>query len=197
MNKEELKKLCEDGMSIYDISKKYQKGYSTIRYWLLKFNIKTEEGLTRELTIKNKDKDEKPCVNCGEVKSKDDFYSSGGSRSRGYCKDCLKTYHTDRLRKVKIKMITYKGGKCERCNLKLEDSHYSVFDFHHIDSSTKDPNFSSIKFQKWEKIKDEIDKCKLLCSNCHRITHAEISLDFKMSDVLIGMNEKSGKSIWR
>lgn len=71
-------------------------------------------------------------------------------------------------------MVKYKGGECERCKLKLEDTHYSVFDFHHINSEEKDPNFGKIKFQKWEVIKEEIDKCQLLCSNCHRITHAEL-----------------------
>jgi hypothetical protein len=71
-------------------------------------------------------------------------------------------------------MIEYKGGQCERCRLNLNDTHYAVFDFHHIDPSEKDDNFKKIKFQKWEKIKQEIDKCMLVCSNCHREIHAEI-----------------------
>jgi hypothetical protein len=195
MNKEELKKLSMDGLSIYDMAKKYQKGYSTIRYWLLKYDIKTDEGVTRDINKSNEDKIEKPCVNCNEVKPKTEFYNNG-SRSRGYCKKCLSKYHQDRIRKVKIKMVLYKGGECERCSLKLESSHYSVFDFHHLDPSTKDPNFSGIKFQKWETIKNEIDKCRLLCSNCHRITHAELSGRFKIDDVVVRMNSKSGKSLW-
>jgi predicted HNH restriction endonuclease len=71
-------------------------------------------------------------------------------------------------------MINYKGGKCERCPLKLEDSHYSVFEFHHTNPKEKDINFKRIKMFKWGKIKNEIDKCMLVCSNCHRIIHAEI-----------------------
>ena len=196
MNEEELKKLSDDGLSIYDISKKYQKGYSTIRYWLLKYKIKTNEGLTRDINRNNKDKDENICVCCGEVKLKTEFYTNESGSCRGYCKRCSCKYHQDRVRKVKIKMVLYKGGSCERCGLRLENSHYSVFDFHHVDPLTKDPKFSGIKFQKWEKIKNEIDKCKLLCSNCHRITHAEISLSFKMDDVLVKMNSSSGKSLW-
>jgi transposase len=195
MNKEELKKLTDDGLSIYDISKKYKKGYSTIRYWLKKYELKTNESITREVNKNNINEDQKLCVKCNRIKSKNEYYNSG-SRSRGYCKKCLCEYHQNRLRKIKIKMILYKGGGCERCNLELKDSHYSVFDFHHLDPSTKDPNFSGIKSQKWEKIKNEIDKCKLLCSNCHRITHAEMSLDFEIDDVLIKMNNKSGKSLW-
>lgn len=196
MSEEELKKLSEDGSSIYDMVKIFGKGYSTIRYWLNKYNIKTLEGKSRLNNKSSEGKSEKICVCCNELKKKDEYYYSGGSRSVGYCKKCLNSYHHERVRKVKIKMIFYKGGKCERCNLSLEDSHYSVFDFHHLDPLLKDVNFRSIKFQKWEKIKNELDKCELLCSNCHRITHAEISGSFKMDDVVFRMNIKSGKSLW-
>lgn len=192
MDKEELKKLTEDGLSIYDISKKFKKGYSTIRYWLVKHKLKTNESLTRDINKKNENVNEKLCVKCNEIKPKKEFYTD----NRGYCKKCLCEYHQNRIRKIKIKMILYKGGSCERCNLNIKDSHYSVFDFHHLNPSTKDPNFSGIKSQKWEKIQNEIDKCKLLCSNCHRITHAEISLSFKVDDVLVLMNSKSGRSLW-
>jgi hypothetical protein len=196
MDEVELRKLSEDGLSIYDISKKYNKGYSTIRYWLLKYNIKTNEALTRDINKNAEDKNEKPCACCKQIKPKTEYYKNG-SKSRGYCKKCLCKYHQDRLRRVKVKMVLYKGGCCERCNLRLEDSHYSVFDFHHLNPLTKDINFNGIKSQKWEKIKNEIDKCKLLCSNCHRITHAELSnSSFNLDDVLIEMSEKSGKSIW-
>ena len=75
---------------------------------------------------------------------------------------------------VKLKMIEYKGGQCNRCNLKLENTHYSVFEFHHRNPEEKDVNFAKIKYQKWDVIQKEIDKCDLLCANCHRITHAEL-----------------------
>lgn len=195
MDQEDLKKLSEDGLSIYDMAKKYQKGYSTIRYWLIKYKIKTNEALTRDIN-KEEENNEigKRCASCKELKQKSDFYKNN-SRHRGYCKRCSSEYHQNRLRRVKIKMIQYKGGCCEKCYLKLENSHYSVFDFHHLDPATKDPNFSGIKSQKWEKIKNEIDRCKLLCSNCHRLTHAEISLSFKIDDVIY-QNNNIGKSLW-
>jgi hypothetical protein len=72
-------------------------------------------------------------------------------------------------------MIEYKGGKCENCNLKIEDCHYSVFDFHHLNPKEKDISFRGVKSWHWDRIKAEIDKCKLLCSNCHRMEHASIN----------------------
>lgn len=61
--------------------------------------------------------------------------------------------------------------KCERCG--VDD--YRVLDFHHKDPSTKDwevANMVSGRFSK-EKILAEIEKCKVLCANCHRIEHWE------------------------
>lgn len=71
-------------------------------------------------------------------------------------------------------MIEHKGGECEHCYLKLKNSHPAVYDFHHMDPNEKDINFSSVKYWKWGKIVDELNKCNLLCSNCHRIEHARL-----------------------
>ena len=177
MDKNNLIKLIDENLSIRDISEKTEKSYSSIRYWLKKFNLKTNY-----LDIKNENKLDinKKCPKCNENKNKKEFYKrSSGKRMNelgGYCKDCSNKYHTLRVRNVKIKMIRYKGSECENCKLSLDDSNYYVFDFHHIDPMKKDPNFNRIKYQKWEKIKSEIDKCKLLCSNCHRTEHYNLKI---------------------
>jgi hypothetical protein len=45
-----------------------------------------------------------------------------------------------------------------------------------VDCETKYPNFNRIKYQNWDKIKEEIDKCVLLCSNYHRLRHSLIGV---------------------
>jgi 5-methylcytosine-specific restriction endonuclease McrA len=71
--------------------------------------------------------------------------------------------------------IEYKGGKCESCGLVPE--YLVVLEFHHKDMNEKEFNISKESslcldsFQK--KVKDELDKCALLCANCHRIEHAK------------------------
>lgn len=73
--------------------------------------------------------------------------------------------------RTKLKLITYKGGKCERCGYcKLIPSAY---DFHHTDPSKKDFGISG-RCRKFELMKSEVDKCQLLCKNCHAETHWEI-----------------------
>lgn len=71
----------------------------------------------------------------------------------------------------KLKLIEYKGGKCEKCGYnKLIPSAY---DFHHIDPSIKEFNISRT-IRNFEACKKEVDKCMLLCKNCHAEIHHEI-----------------------
>lgn len=49
--------------------------------------------------------------------------------------------------------------------------HFSAFDFHHRDRETKDKDPGLMMGLKDEKLFAELDKCDLLCANCHRIHH--------------------------
>lgn len=137
-----------------------------VKYWLKKYGLRTDVGKSSTANTKR-------CPLCNTEKELTQFYKRvNRSDFSGYCKTCSNQYHTDRVKNVKIRMIEYKGGECERCHIRLSDSHYSIFDFHHLDPETKDPNFDRIKYQKWERIQFEIDKCVVVCSNCHRLIHA-------------------------
>jgi predicted HNH restriction endonuclease len=66
--------------------------------------------------------------------------------------------------------IEYLGGKCMKCNGVF---HPDVYDFHHKDSSEKDVCVGRLLSRKFERVTNELDKCILLCANCHRIIHAQ------------------------
>ena len=81
---------------------------------------------------------------------------------------------TEFRRKRKLDSLEYLGGmKCNRCGYNKPIP--AVYSFHHIDPSTKDPNFSKMKSNgtKWEDVKAELDKCIVLCHNCHAEVHWE------------------------
>lgn len=87
------------------------------------------------------------------------------------CNKCNTEAVSKRRRLLKQIGITYLGGKCKDCNLVSE--YQEVYDFHHLDPSNKDFNISSKGHTISEiRLKKELDKCVLLCSNCHRIRHA-------------------------
>jgi len=86
--------------------------------------------------------------------------------SKKYCNSCK----VNRKRiTIKIKAIKYKGGKCIRCGY---DKYYEVLEFHHLDPNKKEFTICNSYHYSWERLKKELDKCDLLCSNCHREIHA-------------------------
>ena len=64
--------------------------------------------------------------------------------------------------------------KCADCNISGYP-HSWILDFHHLDSSEKFSIVSKMVHDGYgkEKILAEIEKCVVLCSNCHRIRHIE------------------------
>jgi len=85
-----------------------------------------------------------------------------------YLKNAVKS----RRKLLRHKARQYKGGKRMLCGYnRCEDA----LDFHHIDSSKKSFGLSAKgTTRSWEKIRVEIDKCVLICANCHREIHAGI-----------------------
>lgn len=116
----------------------------------------------------------KHCPRCEEDKPIESFYDAP-DRANGmtFCKKCFNRYCMDRWIQRKLAAITYKGSKCVKCNLHINNSHYAVFEFHHLDPTQKDYSWTKLRLRSIESIKEELDKCALLCANCHRIVHVE------------------------
>ncbi len=77
-----------------------------------------------------------------------------------------------RRRKLKAMVVEYRGGKCMICGY---NKYFGALDLHHVDETQKSFGLSVRGLTRsWEKIKEEADKCILLCANCHREIHAGI-----------------------
>lgn len=91
-----------------------------------------------------------------------------------FCSDkCKNKYYVDKRRKkLKQLAVDYKGGACESCGY---NKCSTALDFHHLDPLQKDFGISSSGTTKsWITIKEELDKCIMLCANCHRELHSNI-----------------------
>src|SRR4051794_12141649 len=110
----------------------------------------------------------KTCVRCRLSKPLSEFYrkprKSGGVTA--YCKPCFNTYTTERFRRRKREAVAYLGGCCADCGGIFP---YYIYDFHHRDPAQKDFQFTVLRRRSWDAITRELDKCVLLCANCHRI----------------------------
>lgn len=75
----------------------------------------------------------------------------------------------DWRRRVKEKLVEYKGGQCKYCGYK---KCIDCLDFHHLDPRQKEFAISG-KSYSFERLKSEVDKCELVCKNCHGEIHAK------------------------
>ena len=79
----------------------------------------------------------------------------------------------------KIKAIEILGNKCQMC----ENDNIFHLTFHHKNSNDKEYNMSKIKDYRWSIINNEIiNKCILLCHNCHGEIHKINSTDNRFND---------------
>lgn len=115
----------------------------------------------------------KKCALCGKIFNSNNY-------KRNYCYECspkgLDSAKRLRFLKRKIKhlLIEYKRGKCEKCGY---NKHEAALQFHHKDPSKKEFSLSQVNLNSEftiEKMKVEVDKCALLCANCHMIEHFKL-----------------------
>lgn len=85
----------------------------------------------------------------------------------------MSKYICDRYILLKLKAIEYKGGKCSNCGY---NKCYGALDFHHRNPDEKEFSWRLMRRKKWEDIVTELDKCDLLCANCHREEHHDPKL---------------------
>lgn len=173
MEKYKLEVLISQGLTQREIANKLKFGQSTIKHWLKKYNLVTSRSKKCLPICKV---GYKICKSCNKELPIKEFYKiKTGCLHRSNCKICENKSMIHKQRTTRIKMIRFKGSKCNKCKLELTDENQSVFEFHHIDPTLKDKNYKSIKGWSWKKIEKELEKCEILCANCHRIEHARIN----------------------
>lgn len=139
--------------------------------------------------------EEKQCRICGKS-----FIPIQNGGSRQYCFECVPLTN-DIKQRTAYKRIAFKkegvrllGGKCMKCG----DTRHYVLNFHHLNKTTKNETPASLlSDSKFEDFLQEIDKCILLCSNCHQEFHflehyqnltidqyVDLTQDYKQNDII-------------
>lgn len=86
-------------------------------------------------------------------------------------KEKIYEWSQESRKKTRQKFIDFKSKlKCEQC----EENHISCLEFHHKDPTKKEGMISKMIFST-NKLKKELKKCIVLCSNCHRKLHYELN----------------------
>ena len=175
VSKEDLESMISEGMSIRQISKKKNKSLTSIRHWFKIYGLKSEHFRFKDLGEKEYGKT-RFCPRCKkDIPTKNFHQRRGKENGSTYCKPCTSDQTLERMRSLKSQMIEYKGGCCVRCGY---DKYQGALEFHHIDPKMKDFTPSHLrKYSFDDRVKKELDKCILVCSNCHREIHHEMKID--------------------
>jgi len=124
------------------------------------------------------------CTKCGETKNIEEFYYKDRAKGvrRYWCKACVGAYNREHYRRyrdlyikrAKANNVRYKtrnytwlfnylqGHPCEDCG----ESNLCVLQFHHTDGN-KECDVSSLSSGSIGRLQREVEKCVVLCANCH------------------------------
>ena len=177
MDKNLLVYFIEQGFSTRQLSLEFSMGQSTIRYWLQKYNLKTNnksfsDGYINP-NIKRVKIDNQFCRGCKVLLTSDNgYYRKGRKTYSTYCRQCRSKNALEARIRFKKDCIEYKGKNCINCGY---DKNIAALEFHHINPKEKEMQPSKMIGKPQEFIKNELDKCVLFCSNCHREEHYRIN----------------------
>lgn len=91
------------------------------------------------------------------------------------CLKCRAEAVNNRRLKLKKLAVEYMGGSCQFCGY---DRCIGALEFHHKDPSQKDFGISAKGYTRsFDKVKTELDKCVMLCANCHREEHFRLKIE--------------------
>lgn len=182
--KEEIVKLRKEGKTFNEIKKIVGCAKSTISYHCRKENINDFNKLKKPT--------EDEIINF-QILYDEHKSSIVVSKLTGWSKQTVLKYITTKSRKfqtkeerkksvsvgvvnwrrrTKEKLVEYKGGKCIKCGY---NKCVDALEFHHKNPNEKEFGISTKGITRsFEKLKVEVDKCDLVCANCHKEIHYEL-----------------------
>ena len=118
----------------------------------------------------------KICNTCEEEVPHSDYYPRKTVKDGigNSCKKCVIKKQHLRVKKRKRELFEYKGGECFRCGI-VDDP--SFYDMHHRDPALKKFRVGMSYSIRKEEVYKEVDKCDMLCPNCHRRAHMRMRDD--------------------
>lgn len=166
-----LQKLCKQGKSHREIAAVLGVSATTVGWWLHAYKLRSVNGTNTRSTKKPK------CKVCGTTNPKKFYY---GRKSK--CKRCWSKSHTlafsqprrERRAMLKYAAVQAKGGCCQICGYR---GNLAALQFHHPNKDEKHEGWhllfrsASASSKHARVLAKELQKCILLCANCHAEHH--------------------------
>lgn len=172
LTREQLEPLVAEGLTIEKIAQRIGVSDSTAKKWLKRHGLQTR-GTKRRATLAairetGEQDTQLECRRHGLTR-----FVAVGSGSRLRCAKCRSEAVARRRRKVKEILVAEAGGKCLLCGY---SKHSVALQFHHLDPSTKSFGLGVRGITRSiAKLREEAEKCILLCANCHAEVEAGVT----------------------
>lgn len=177
IDKDEITSLILQGKTIKELQEFYNCSRTLITEYKRNNGLvglsPNSKKLDRTATVKQ-------CLSCKNYLPLSEFYtngytSTGKIKYKSRCNTCSSIDRKSSFYKLIFDYLntTNRAYKCEVCGI---DGPFGFLDFHHKDPSTKLFDIGSVSKTTSidnfiDNIVPELDKCILLCPNCHRLDH--------------------------
>lgn len=197
--KKEIIRLSTINNTKYEICDKLnisEDKFNKLKREVLPFLIM--ENVDVEKYCEESDKNKIECNECGKMISKN---MSKEWKSMRICKKCICENHKQEINERWTEINEYKKVKCEICqngqNTELKDmivEKVCGYEFDHKNMFEKENNIYTMVNEGYEmdEIIKEIDKCQLLCKECHNIV-TQIERKYGFIIMKIDLNKKLRK----
>jgi transposase len=182
ISQERLTELVNEGRSFANIARLLGVSATTVRYWAKKYELETRR--TERVRVGKGSRSEglamveMQCDRHGLTA----FWLEGRGAYR--CMRCRVEAVARRRRTVRDTLIAEAGGRCVICSY---DRCPAALHFHHVDPTTKRFTIRSGRTPSLDRLREEAEKCILLCSNCHAEVESGVTaVPARVSEVKVG-----------
>ena len=176
MEETQLREDVLAGLSVKQLQDKYNCSRSTVYHYKKLYDL---NGLSPNSKPRVADTGTKLCNECATEKPITEFHSNGFTpkgtlKYKSKCKGCSNKQKSSFKKDLILEYVDARFGKyaCIMCNC---TGPYGLLDWHHADSDSKEFTIGgstiSSEEQFFTEIIPELNKCNLLCPNCHRLEH--------------------------
>jgi transposase len=171
LDREELKNLVDEGLSIAEIADRLGRTSATVRHWLRRFDLSTRATVrlraVQDAKARGVETVTLTCPHHGETT----FVLDVGGFYR--CRRCRADRVSRRRRATKQILVDEAGGCCGICGY---CRCVAALQFHHIDPASKRLHLSNNgRTVALKELRAEAMKCVLLCANCHAEVEAGVT----------------------
>ena len=170
INRESLSEMVELGLTLSEIGAEVDRSITTVRYWIRKYGLPSPRSVRRaeleRAIAEGRRTLMKDCAKHGWTT----FVIENSGRTR--CRQCRMAAVSEWRRRTKAKLVAEAGCRCVLCGY---DRHQAALHFHHLDPDKKEFHLADTGVTRSiERLRREVEKCVLLCGNCH----AEVEAGF-------------------